>query len=82
MASTMADIVGGDESHDGPVRYRKIADILRDAPRVELYEEPEEEAFLMEAEEPSCYREAADQAEWEHAMKKEIDSIKKMQLGP
>ena len=59
MASTMLEIAVGDESHDGPVSYRNIADILRDAPLVE--EEQEEEAFLIEAEE---------QVEWEHTIKR------------
>ena len=59
VASTMPEIAGGDESHDGAVSYRNIADILRDASRVE--EEQEEEAFLIEAEE---------QVEWEHTMKR------------
>ena len=77
MASTMPDIAGGDESHDGPVCYRNIADILRDAPRVELEEGLEEEAFLIEAEDLPCYREATSYAEWEHTMKKEIESIEK-----
>ena len=55
VASTMPEIAGGDESNDGPICYRNIADILRDAPLVGLEEELEEEAFLTEVEEPSCY---------------------------
>ena len=37
----------------------------------------EEEAMLVETEEPSCYREAAGQQAWEDAMAKEIESIEK-----
>ena len=44
---------------------------------MEHEEEIEEEVFLIEEEEPSCYREAAGQAAWEHVMKKEIEAIKK-----
>ena len=53
--STMTETAEEDESNDGPIRYRNITDILRDAPRVELEEEIEEEALLTEEEEPSCY---------------------------
>ena len=77
MISTMTENVEEDESNDGPIRYRNITDILRDAPRVELEEEIEEEALLTEEEEPLCYREAASQAAWEHIMKKEIEAIEK-----
>ena len=77
VISTMIEISRGDESNDGPIRYRNIADILRDAPRVELEEEIEEEAFLTEEGEPSCYREVAGQAAWEHAMKKEMEAIER-----
>ena len=77
VISTMTETAGGDESNDGPIRYRNITDILRDAPRVELEEEIDEEALLTEEEEPSCYQEASGQAAWEHAMKKEIEAIER-----
>ena len=63
-------------SEEGPVRYRHIDDIMRDARRVEL-DEDDEMAMLAKAEEPSCYREAVGQPAWEEAMAKEIKSIEK-----
>ena len=66
-----------EDLNEGPIRYRNISDILRDAPRVEREEEIEEEALLIEEEEPTCYREAAGQAAWEQAMKIEIEAIEK-----
>ena len=70
--------VDGDESHDGPIRYRHMDDIMKDTRRVELEKEfAEEEAMLIVIEEPSCYREAAGLPEWENAMDKEIEAIKK-----
>ena len=50
---------GSSSTNEGPVRYRNIDDIMRDAPRVDLDEDVEEEALLVETEEPSCYLEAA-----------------------
>ena len=44
---------------------------------MEREEEIEEEALLIEEEEPTCYREAAGQAAWEQAMKIEIEAIEK-----
>ncbi|XP_062193553.1 uncharacterized protein LOC133896948 [Phragmites australis] len=64
-------------TNEGPVRYRHIDDIMRDAPKVDLDGDIEEEAMLMETEEPSCYLEAARQQVWEDAMAKEIESIEK-----
>ena len=70
--------VDGDDSHDGPIRYRHMDDIMKDTRRVELEKEfAEEEAMLIVTEEQSCYREAAGQPEWENAMDKEIEAIKK-----
>ena len=78
LAETSPPLSGGDESHDGPIRYRHIDDIMQDTRRVELDKEfAEEEALLIVTEEPSCYREAAGQPEWEDAMSKEIESIEK-----
>ena len=86
MASTAASISPSriltetaeeEELNDGPIRYRNITDILRDAPQVEREEEIEEEALIIEEEEASCYREAAGQAAWEHSMKMEIEEIQK-----
>ena len=74
---TLTETAEEEELNDGPIRYRNINDILRDAPRVEREEEIEEEALLIEEEEPSCYREAAGQVAWEQAMKMEIEAIKK-----
>ena len=40
-------------------------------------EDMEEEAMLVETEEPSCYREVARQQVWKDAMAKEIESVEK-----
>ena len=78
VVETSPLLAGGDESHDGLFFYRHIDDILRNAWRVEFEEEfVEEEAFLVKTEEPSCYREAAGQPDWENAMGTEIESIEK-----
>ena len=74
---TLIETAEEEELNEGPIWYRNISDILRDAPRVEREEEIEEEVLLIEEEEPSCYREAAGQAAWEQAMKMEIEAIKK-----
>ena len=76
-SQTLTEIAEEEELNDGPIRYINISDILRDALRVEHEEEIEEEALLIEEEEPSCYREAVGQATWEQAMKMEIEAIKK-----
>ena len=39
LSETLPLLVGGDESHDGPVRYRNIDDIMRDTRLVELEKE-------------------------------------------
>lgn len=67
----------GEIDTDGaPVRYRHIADILRDAPRVDLVDDEQDgEALLAETEEPSAYREAAGHPAWEDAMAMEMDAI-------
>ena len=86
MASTMTSIspsrvvtetVEEEDLNEGPIRYRNIVDILRDAPRMDREEEIEEEALLIEEDEPTCYREVAGQAAWEQAMKIEIEAIEK-----
>ena len=51
VISTMKETAGGDEPNNGPIHYRNIIDILRDAPQVELEEEIEEEALLTKEEE-------------------------------
>lgn len=69
---------GSAESNDGPVRYRSLAKIMQDAPRVDLVEDEHDgEAYIAEAEEPSGYREAAGQPAWEDAMRKEMEAIEK-----
>ncbi|XP_062205191.1 uncharacterized protein LOC133907176 [Phragmites australis] len=69
---------GSSSTDEGPIHYRHIDDIMRDARRVELDEEDmKEEVMLVETEEPSCYLEAAGQQVWEDAMAKEIESIEK-----
>ena len=81
LAETSPPLSGGDESHDGPIGYRHIDDIMQDTRRVELDKEfAKEEATdtsMIVTEEPSCDREAAGQPEWEDAMSKEIESIEK-----
>ncbi len=66
------------DTDDGPRRYRSLADVLREAPRVDLVEdECDGEALLAESEEPSSYREAAGQPAWEEAMQREMEAIEK-----
>ena len=68
---------GSSNTDEGSMRYRHIEDIMRDAQRVDLDEDVEEEVMLVETEEPSCYCEAAGQQVWEDTMAKEIESIEK-----
>jgi hypothetical protein len=66
------------DTDGAPVRYRHIADILRDAPRVDLVDDEQDgEALLAETEEPSAYREAAGHPAWEDAMAMEMDAIER-----
>lgn len=70
---------GGDlRSDEGPVRFRSLEDIMREAPRVDLVEDEHDgDALLAEMEEPSSYREAAGQPAWENAMAQELQAIEK-----
>ena len=60
VAGTSSPLAGGDKSHYGPIRYRHIDDIQRNAWIVDLEEEfAKEEALLVKMEELSCYHEAS-----------------------
>ncbi|KAG6472324.1 hypothetical protein ZIOFF_069784 [Zingiber officinale] len=50
------------ESHEGPVRYRSIADIYANTEEIIGIDEEENEVMLMMSEEPTCYQEAASEA--------------------
>ncbi|KAG6518159.1 hypothetical protein ZIOFF_021561 [Zingiber officinale] len=52
------------ESHEGPVRYRSIADIYANTEEIVSIDEEENEVMLMMSEEPTCYQEAATEACW------------------
>ncbi|KAG6499643.1 hypothetical protein ZIOFF_039433 [Zingiber officinale] len=52
------------ESHEGPVRYRSIADIYANTEEIVGIDEEENEVMLMMSEEPTCYQEAATEACW------------------
>ncbi|KAG6527283.1 hypothetical protein ZIOFF_009380 [Zingiber officinale] len=50
------------DSHEGPVRFRSIADIYANTKEVVGIDEEENEVMLMMSEEPTCYQEAATEA--------------------
>ncbi|KAG6486758.1 hypothetical protein ZIOFF_055337 [Zingiber officinale] len=52
------------DSHEGPVRFRSIADIYANTEEVVGIDEEEDEVILMMSEEPTCYQEAATEACW------------------
>lgn len=54
-------------------KYRPLSEIYENTEVVE----PEEELYLMGTEEPSSYRQAANDNEWRLAMEKEMDSIER-----
>ena len=63
--------------HDsGPHRFKNLNEIYDDSTEVELMDE-NVEAFQAEIEEPSCFREAAENQDWIDAMDKEMQSIEK-----
>ncbi|KAG6490416.1 hypothetical protein ZIOFF_051712 [Zingiber officinale] len=50
------------DSHEGPARFRSIADIYANTEEVVGIDEEENEVMLMMSEEPTCYQEAATEA--------------------
>ncbi|KAG6509279.1 hypothetical protein ZIOFF_034672 [Zingiber officinale] len=50
------------DSHEGPVRFRSIADIYANTEEVVGIDEEENEVMLMMSEEPTCYQEATTEA--------------------
>ncbi|KAG6512608.1 hypothetical protein ZIOFF_030733 [Zingiber officinale] len=50
------------DSHEGPVRFRSIADIYANTEEVVGIDEEENEVMLMMSEEPTCYQEATTKA--------------------
>jgi hypothetical protein len=57
-----------------PMRFRDQDEIYDDTSEVELVDS-NVEALLVETEEPTCYKEAADHQEWIKAIDKEMQSI-------
>jgi hypothetical protein len=68
-------------SADEPRHFRSLNEIYQETSEVECNSESDIEALLAEMEEPTCYREAANQIEWVDAMNKEVQSIEKIRHG-
>jgi len=66
--------VSSDDSE--PIRFRNLNDIYDNTSEIDL-PDSDVEAMLLEVEEPSCYREAADHQDWIVAMDLEMQSIEK-----
>ncbi|CAH9074982.1 unnamed protein product [Cuscuta epithymum] len=63
------------ESEDGgPRRFRSLAEIYADAPEADM---DANELMLVAIEEPTCYREAVTEKEWQDAMEREMEAIEK-----
>ena len=63
-------------SDSKPRKFRLISDVYEDAEKVEL---DDEELMLLNAEEPVCFKQAANERKWNEAMQTEINSIEKNQ---
>jgi hypothetical protein len=63
-------------NESGAMRFRNLDEIYDETTEVELMDS-DVEALLAEADEPSCYGEAAGHQEWMEAMDKEMQSIEK-----
>ena len=61
---------------NGPIRFRDLNEVYNDSYEVELMDE-NVEALLVEMEEPTCFRDAADNQDWVDAMDREMQSIEK-----
>lgn len=68
-------------TNDSPFRFTNLNEIYEDTSEVELMSDSEIGAFLAIMEEPSYYKEAAGNADWELAMDSELKSIKKQDMG-
>jgi len=60
----------------GPIRFRDLNEVYNDSYEVELMDE-NVEALLVEMEEPTCFRDAANNLDWVDAMDREMQSIEK-----
>ncbi|KAG6491757.1 hypothetical protein ZIOFF_046695 [Zingiber officinale] len=74
-AASSPSITNSPESYEGPVCFRSIADIYANTEEVVGIDEKEGEVMMVISEEPTCYQEAATEAYWYEAMKKELKSI-------
>lgn len=59
------------------MRFRSLNEIYENTSEIELIEDSDIEAMLAVMEEPTCYREAAGDENWEAAMRSELQSISK-----
>jgi len=69
--------VGDSSIEDNPLQFRNLNEIYQDTMEVELVSDTEVQALLAIMEEPSCYREAVGNADWEAAMDSELKPITK-----
>ena len=77
MTASSEGTSSGDSSiKDGPRGFRTLYDVYKEARELDL---GPEELLLVSAEEPTNYREAATEKEWQEAMKRELESIEKKQ---
>ena len=60
------------ESDGRPTKFRTLNEIYETTAEVEL--DSDQEALLVGMEEPTCYREAAGDVNWEAAMESELNS--------
>lgn len=64
--------VADNSSEDSPLRYKNLSEIYENTTKVELSSDTDVEAMLAIMEEPTCYRDAAGDANWEVAMESEL----------
>jgi hypothetical protein len=70
------NLLPDDEQYDEtPLRFKSLSEIYEVAELIEL--DLDAEALLAVTEEPTCYREAAGDENWEAAMRSELQSITK-----
>jgi hypothetical protein len=75
-ASGSDNLLPDDEQYDEtPLRFKSLSEIYEVAEPIEL--DLDAEALLAVMEEPTCYREAAGDENWEAAMRSELQSITK-----
>ena len=60
---------------DSLMRFRNLNEIYENTSEIDLIEDSDVEAMLAIMEEPTCYREAAGDENWEATMRSELQSI-------